>query len=89
MLVFFFGMSQHTAQGTTLALMVPPVGILGAWEYYMQGGINVGAAGLICVGFILGAFVGAHFASGMSSKGLSRVFGLAMLVIALKMLLVG
>ncbi|MEM7592613.1 MAG: TSUP family transporter, partial [Cyanobacteria bacterium P01_A01_bin.83] len=39
-LVFLFGFSQQEAQGTTLGLLVPPIGILAAWTYYQQGYVN-------------------------------------------------
>jgi uncharacterized protein len=42
-LVFLFGFSQHQAQGTTLALLVPPIGLLAAWMYYTQGYVNMQA----------------------------------------------
>ena len=45
-LVFVFGLTQHEAQGTTLALMVPPIGLLAAWTYYKQGNVNLGIAAL-------------------------------------------
>ena len=48
-LVFIAGLSQHTAQGTTLALMVPPIGLLAAWTYYRQGHVDVRIAALICL----------------------------------------
>ena len=41
-LVFLFGFSQHQAQGTTLAMMVPPIGILAAWTYFKQGCVDLG-----------------------------------------------
>lgn len=85
-LIFLFGMSQHRAQGTTLAMMVPPIGALAAWQYYQQGDVDVLAGAMICVGFVVGALLGANFASRMSSKVLSQLFGLSMLAIALKML---
>jgi uncharacterized membrane protein YfcA len=50
-LVFFFGLSQHQAQGTTLALLVPPIGFLAAWTYYKQGYVNLQIAAFICLGF--------------------------------------
>ena len=49
-LVFLFGLSQHQAQGTTLALMVPPIGIIAAWSYWREGFVDLRIAGLICVG---------------------------------------
>ena len=56
-LIFFFGMSQHMAQGTTLALMVPPIGILAAWSYYTHGYVDIKVAVLVGVGFLLGGFL--------------------------------
>ena len=50
-LIFLFGFSQHLAQGTTLALLVPPIGILAAWTYYKQGYVDLHIAALICLGF--------------------------------------
>ena len=46
-LVFLFGLSQHHAQGTTLALLVPPIGILAAWTYYKQGDVDLKIAAFI------------------------------------------
>ncbi len=86
-LVFLFGLSQHEAQGTTLALMVPPIGLLAAWQYHQEGNINIVVAGLICLGFFFGALWGAKLATSMSSKTLAKIFGIGMLLIAVKMLL--
>ncbi|HEY9776268.1 MAG TPA: sulfite exporter TauE/SafE family protein [Planktothrix sp.] len=86
-LVFLFGMSQHRAQGTTLALMVPPCGLLAAWQYFRQGNVDVHAGIVICVGFFLGGFLGAKLAGHMSNRIMARFFGCSMLVIAIKMLL--
>lgn len=85
-LVFLFGLSQHQAQGTTLALLVPPIGILAAWTYYTQGYVDVRIAVLICVGFFVGGSVGAQVATGLADQTLERVFGIALLLIALKMI---
>ncbi len=86
-LVFLFGLSQQQAQGTTLALLVPPIGILAAWTYYKQGFVDVKIAGLICVGFVLGGLIGSKFAVGLSEHVLRKVFGGALLLISLKMIL--
>lgn len=85
-LLFLFGFSQHQAQGTTLALMVPPIGLSAAWTYYKQGNVNFEVALLICAGFFLGGFIGARFATGLSNVALERIFGVAMLLIGVKML---
>lgn len=80
------GFTQHQAQGTTLALMVPPIGLLAAWTYYQKGYVNLKVAGLICLGFFLGGLVGARFATALPAESLRKVFGMAMLVIALRMI---
>jgi uncharacterized membrane protein YfcA len=85
-LVFLFGFSQHQAQGTTLALLIPPIGILAAWMYYQQGYVDVKIAALICLGFFFGSFLGAKVATGLSNIVLERIFGVALLLIALKMI---
>jgi len=87
-LVFLFGLSQHQAQGTTLALLIPPIGILAAWMYYQQGYVDVKIAALICLGFFFGSFLGAKVATGLSNIMLERIFGVALLLIALKMIFV-
>jgi uncharacterized protein len=86
-LVFLIGMSQHTAQGTTLALMVPPIGLLAAWTYYKQGHVDVKVAALICLGFFFGGLIGAKFATFVQGNLLKKLFGAALIVTALKMIL--
>jgi uncharacterized membrane protein YfcA len=85
-LVFLFGLSQHQAQGTTLALLVPPIGILAAWAYWKQGFVDIRIAGLICAGFILGSLLGAKLSIGLSDQTLQRVFGITLLLISIKMI---
>ena len=85
-LVYLFGMSMHQAQGTTLAMLVPPVGLLAAWTYYRQGHVDVHVAALLCAGFIVGAWAGARVASGLSNVALERSFGVVMVLIGLKMI---
>ncbi len=81
-LIYIFGFSQHAAQGTTLAMLVPPIGILAALAYYKQGHVNLPVAGLICLGFVLGGYFGAKIAIGFSDIALRKVFGVCLLVIA-------
>lgn len=85
-LVLLFGLSQHTAQGTTLALMVPPIGLLAAWTYYKQGHVDIKIAAFICIAFFFGALLGAKFATNLSETVLTRVFGVALLLVSLKMI---
>jgi hypothetical protein len=86
-LVFLFGMTQHQAQGTTLALLVPPIGILAAYTYYRQGFVNLQVAALICAGFIIGSLFGAKLATAIPDLSLQRIFGVALLLVALKMII--
>ncbi len=86
-LIFLFGLSQQQAQGTTLALMVPPIGILAAWTYYQRGYVDLKLAALICVGFVVGGLLGAKFATSINSDVLRKIFACSLIVIALKMLL--
>jgi hypothetical protein len=86
-LVFVFGLSQHMAQGTTLALMVPPIGLLAAWTYYKQGYVDIKVAALICLGFFFGGLFGAKLATVINAALLKKLFGALMLVVAFKMIL--
>ncbi len=86
-LIFLFGFTIHQAQGTTLALLVPPIGILAAWTYYRQGHVDLGVAGWICLGFLVGGFLGAKVATNLPSVLLEKIFGVALLLISLKMIL--
>jgi hypothetical protein len=86
-LVLLLGFSQHTAQGTTLAMMVPPIGLLAAWVYYSKGYVDLKVAGLMCVGFFVGGLLGAKFATAIPETTLSRIFGVAMLIVSIKMII--
>lgn len=85
-LVFLFGLSQHEAQGTTLALLVPPIGFLAAWTYYKEGYVDLKMASLICLGFFFGGLFGARMATKLSNIVLEKVFGIALFLISLKMI---
>jgi len=86
-LVLIFGLTQHAAQGTTLALMVPPIGLLAAWTYHKQGNVDIGIAAIICLGFFFGGLLGAKCAAMIDATLLKRLFGVLMLVVAVKMIL--
>ena len=86
-LVLFFGLSQHMAQGTTLALMVPPIGLLAAWTYYRAGFVDLKIAALICAGFFFGGLIGARFATEISDQLLRKIFGIVLLLASLRMIL--
>ena len=85
-LVFLFGFSQQQAQGTTLALLVLPIGILAAWTYYKHGFVDVKVAAIIAAGFIFGSLLGARYATGISNEILGKVFGAFLVLVGLKMI---
>ncbi|MGQ9626096.1 MAG: TSUP family transporter [Anaerolineae bacterium] len=86
-LVYLFGFTQHQAQGTTLALLVPPIGLLAAWTYYRYGYVDLKVAAFICLGFFLGGLLGAKIAISVPNELLRRIFGVALLFIALRMII--
>jgi uncharacterized membrane protein YfcA len=85
-LVLIFGFAQKEAQGTTLAMLALPVGILAALTYYKAGYINFKAVGWIAAGFLLGSFAGSHMAVQVSEHAVSKLFGGILLIIAIKFL---
>ena len=83
--IFFLGMSQHQAQGTSLAMLLPPIGALAVWSYWKSGYIDWTVALVAALGFFLGGLLGANFASAFSDQLLRKVFGLGLLAIAVYM----
>lgn len=83
-MVLIFGLTQHQAQGTTLALMVPPIGLLAALKYYQSGNVNLKMAVFICVGFIAGCYMGAVLANSVPAAMLKRFFGYLLFFVSLK-----
>lgn len=81
-----FGLTQHQAQGTTLALMIPPIGLLAALKYYFEGNVNLKIAAFICVGFFFGGYIGATLVHYVPDMLLRRVFGLILLLISLRLI---
>jgi uncharacterized membrane protein YfcA len=87
MLIYIFRMTQHQAQGTSLAVLLPPVGIFAFLQYYRAGFVDLRAAGWLAAGFMAGAAVGALFAERIQPGVLRRGFGVILLLVALQMIL--
>lgn len=85
-LVMFLGFSQQTAQGTTLLMMVPPIGLLAAWQYYKAGTVDIKTAGILALGFIVGGYLGGKWANQIPQDILKKLFAILLLSIAIKML---
>lgn len=88
-LIFIYGLSQHLSQGTTLAMMVPPIGLLAAWHYWRHGNVKIDWAALLCLGFFFGGLIGAYLANLIPDLQLRRLFGVFLLVIALRLIFWG
>ena len=82
-LVFLAGLTQHEAQGTTLAIMLLPIGLLAVIKYYYSGHVRFDIAAFICIGFLIGGLFGANIAVGMSNFILKKAFGLFLMAVAL------
>lgn len=85
-LVFILGISQQTAQGTSLAVMLPPVGILAAYNYYKAGQVNIKFAIILAVFFLVGSYFGSKLALTLPQNILKKVFGVLLLLVAIRML---
>lgn len=84
-LIWFFGMDQHKAQGTSLGALLAPVGILAFLEYYRKGNADLRIALLLAVGFVVGGYFGAMAAQGISEVWLRRVFAIMLVIIGARM----
>lgn len=84
-LVMFLGYSQQMAQGTTLIMMVLPVGALAAWQYYQQGYVELKTALILAATFFVGGYFGAKFAMHIPQEIMKKVFAVVLLLIAAKM----
>jgi uncharacterized protein len=86
-LVLMMGMSQTMAQGTNLAVMIPPIGLLAAINYYKSGMINIKYAIIIAIFSFIGGYFGSKLAVNIDQTLLKRIFGIFMLFVAYKMLI--
>lgn len=87
LMVLFFGMTQHQAQGTSLAVLAVPVTAVAVYNYYQEGHINVKFALIIAIFFVIGSIIGSKFAISLDQKTLKKIFAIILIVIAGKMLL--
>lgn len=88
-LIFLFKVKELEALGTSLAALIPPVGLLGAMEYYRSGYMNLVAAAIIAGGLFVGAYFGARIVIGLPPVVFRRIYGTFLLVVAVRMLVWG
>jgi len=86
-LVFLFGMSQQEAQGTSLGVLVFPVVLFAAYNYYKEGYINIKFSLFLIITFIIGGYFGSMLAVNLSSATLRKIFGGLVLLVGIKMIL--
>jgi len=85
-LVYFLSMSQHEAQGTSLTVLLLPVGFLAVYNYYNSGYVNVKFSFIIALTFIIGGFIGSKIAISIDQNVLKKTFGIFMLILSIKMI---
>ena len=84
-LVLLLGFDQHLAVGTSLGALLPPVGLLGAYEYYKHGHLNITFALLLGLGLLLGGYIGAKIAVNVSGVALRRGFAIFLAITSIRM----
>jgi len=85
-LVYFLGVDQHTAQGTSVAIMLPPIGLFAAYNYYKDGQVNIWYAIIIAVAFMIGGYFGSKIALMLPENLMRKIFGILLILVALKMI---
>ena len=85
-LVILFAMSQKMAQGTSLVMLLPPIGILAVINYYKAGYVDFKVAGVLCIAFIVGSYLGSKVALNLQESTLKRIFGVFLMILAVKYL---
>ena len=86
LLIMFLGLTQHQAQGTALFAMLPPIGILAAMNYYKEGFVKWEYAAVIALTFVVGGYFGSKLAISLPEQTVRKVFGVIMLIGAIKLI---
>ena len=82
-LIYWAGFSQHRATGTSLAVLLPPIGFAAMWEYYRHDNVNVRAAMIIAGAVFVGGWLGAVIANRVSGPYLRLAFGVFVVVLGM------
>ncbi len=87
-LIYFLSFSQKSAQGTSLGLLLLPVGILGVLQYYKEGHVDFKIVAIIAIGFLAGSYFGSKIALSLPQETVKKIFAILLLVIGFKMLFI-
>jgi len=87
MLVGFLGYTQKEAQGTSLGLLLLPIGILAVLNYHKAGLINLKAVGIMVITFVAGSYLSSKYATALPDAVLKKIFAVFLLIYAFKLLL--
>lgn len=85
-LIYFLGFSQKMAQGTSLGILLLPVGILAVWQFHKAGYVDVKAVGLVALAFVIGGYFGSKITLALPQETVKKIFAILLLVISIKML---
>jgi len=84
-LVYFIGLNQHEAIGTSLAVMLPPIGLFAAYNYYKAGQVNLKYAIILAAAFMVGSYFTSKIAISIPENTIRKIFSIFLVIIALKM----
>ena len=85
-LVFFFSLTQKTAQGTSLAMLLPPIGVFAVMNYWKAGFVNIKFAVILCIAFVVGSYLGSLVVVNLPDNVIKKVFGGFLLLVGIKYL---
>lgn len=85
-LVFFLGFSQQQAQGTSLGLLLLPVGILAVINYYNKGQIDLRVVAIMAITFVVGGWIGSKWALSLPETTVKKIFAIILFYAAIKMM---
>ena len=84
-LVFILGLNQHDATGTSLAMLLPPIGLFAAYNYYKAGHVNINYALILAAAFMIGSYFSSKISINLPANVLKKIFSVVLFLVAIKM----
>ncbi len=84
-LVYIIGLSQHEATGTSLAVLLPPIGLFAAYNYYKAGYVNINYALILAITFMIGSYFSSKISINLPDNVIRKIFGVVLFLVAIKM----